>query len=54
VLVNLLVPYKIIGVHLLASQGFYPMELVTIGNNHVNKKCQTHGRFLGAFLAIQF
>ena len=34
---NLLIPYRIIGKHISDSQGFfYAMELVTIGNNHVN------------------
>ena len=33
---NLLIPYRIIGERVSDYQGFYTMELVTIGNNHVN------------------
>ena len=33
---NLLISDRTLGVHISASEAFYTMELVTIGNNHVN------------------
>ena len=35
-LMNLLIPYRILGMHISASQAFCTMELVATGNNHVN------------------
>jgi len=47
-----LIPYRILDVHILASQAFYTMELVTMGNNHVNNTMPHMEGSWGLFLAI--